>query len=155
VSQITIDRFYNAFARADGLTMALCYHPMVSFADPLFPDLRGAHAAMLWPMLMSDAVLGMSQIELTYEIMAADERKAQIKWEAKYRQRKRQVRQQALSTLTFWDDKIVRQIDEFPFWAWARQARGMSGLLLGGLPPYQRFQQARAHSELEAFMRSR
>ena len=50
-----IRRFYDAFARRDAEAMAACYHAQVSFADEVFPDLRGPDAGNMWRMLCSRA----------------------------------------------------------------------------------------------------
>ena len=46
-----INRFYEAFARQDGETMAACYAPDAHFHDPVFQDLHGDEVGAMWRML--------------------------------------------------------------------------------------------------------
>ena len=46
-----IDRFYEAFARQDGETMAACYTADAHFHDPVFQDLHGPEVGAMWRML--------------------------------------------------------------------------------------------------------
>ena len=46
-----IEKFYRAFQTRDGATMAGCYHPEVQFSDPVFTDLKGERAGVMWRML--------------------------------------------------------------------------------------------------------
>jgi hypothetical protein len=48
---------------------------------------------------------------------------------------------------------IVNHIDDFSFYQWARQALGITGLLLGWLPFLKKKVQAAALVKLDAFMR--
>jgi ketosteroid isomerase-like protein len=50
-----IQRFYAAFARHDGDTMAACYAPDARFSDPVFTDLRGEEPGAVWRMLTGRA----------------------------------------------------------------------------------------------------
>jgi hypothetical protein len=50
-----IQRFYSAFARHDGDTMAACYAPGARFSDPVFTDLRGDEPGAMWRMLTGRA----------------------------------------------------------------------------------------------------
>src|SRR5205807_9783064 len=50
-----IQRFYAAFARHDGDSMAACYAPDARFSDPVFTDLRGEEPGAMWRMLTGRA----------------------------------------------------------------------------------------------------
>ncbi len=50
-----IERFYSAFGRRDGATMAACYTPDATFSDPVFRDLRGDEPGDMWRMLTERA----------------------------------------------------------------------------------------------------
>jgi hypothetical protein len=50
--------------------------------------------------------------------------------------------------------RITRHHDRFDFHAWARQALGWRGWLLGGTPWLRRQVQARAASQLQRFLRT-
>ena len=53
--QETIERFYAAFDRRDGDTMAACYAPGARFSDPAFGELRGEEPGAMWRMLTGQA----------------------------------------------------------------------------------------------------
>ncbi|MGE3862455.1 MAG: nuclear transport factor 2 family protein [Burkholderiaceae bacterium] len=152
MSEPVIRAFYDAFARLDAAAMTAVYHPQISFSDPVFPDLRGEQAGAMWRML-SAAAARSNQFELDYQIAYCDERKALVRWRADYRYAGgRKVRNSVLSTLTIWDQAIVRHVDEFPFWRWSRQALGATGWLCGWAPPYRRAVQRAARRQLDLFM---
>lgn len=152
MSDALIRRFYDAFAALDGAAMSACYHRQVSFSDPVFPDLRGAEPGAMWRMLTAAAARS-GGLRLEYRIGFADERKAQVLWEADYVYRGgRRVHNRVRSTLAIWDDAIVRQVDEFAFWPWSRQALGVSGWLLGWTPAYRRAVQRVARAQLDRFI---
>lgn len=123
-----IERFYAAFARRDWAGMAACYHPEVHFSDEVF-DLHGADAGMMWRMLVTngrDLTLDASGIE-------ADDRTGRAHWDARYTfsASGRKVLNRIDARFEFRDGLIVRHVDRFDFWTWARQALGLPGLLLG------------------------
>jgi hypothetical protein len=55
----------------------------------------------------------------------------------------------------FRDGLIVRHTDTFNFWAWARQALGPAGLLLGWTPMLQKKVRDTARAGLAKYMRER
>jgi ketosteroid isomerase-like protein len=150
MSEALVRRYFDAFARLDGEAMAACYHPAASFSDPVFPDLRGERVGWRWRMLAR----GATDMHLDYVIRFGDERKAQVEWTAGYRiaNAGRRVRNEAVSTFTFWDDRIVRQVDEFDFWRWSRSSVGLAGLLLGWMPPVRAAAQRRAMEQLDRYV---
>jgi hypothetical protein len=144
-----LDTFYSAFARLDAQTMSGLYHESASFTDPAFPDLRGARIGYMWSMMCRRA----KEFSLTYEILFAEERKAQVKWQAKYLYAgKRPVTNNILSTLSLWDGLIIRQVDEFDFALWSRQALGLPGLLAGNTQWFRRKVQVTANDQLNQFI---
>lgn len=145
-----IERFYAAFGRRDWAGMAACYHPEVHFSDEVF-DLHGADAGLMWRMLCTngrDLVIEASGI-------AADERAGQAHWDARYTfgASGRKVLNRIDARFEFRDGLILRHVDRFPFWTWARQALGTPGLLLSW-PGFLRGKvRARAASSLADFKR--
>jgi SnoaL-like domain len=155
-----VGRFFEAFAASDWQTMARCYHDKASFSDPVYPDLREERIVYMWHQLLggietskskrgSKKSSSLNNLKLEYRVLFGDERKAQVQWTATYLYEKRSVSNQVLSTLAIWDDKIVRQVDEYNFWRWSRQALGLTGLAFGAMPWYQRSVQRSAQSRLE------
>jgi hypothetical protein len=84
----------------------------------------------------------------------ADEREGTAHWVAHYTfgQTGRAVVNDVRSSFVFDDSGLIRvQRDEFDFWAWARQALGRRGRLLGWTPVLQHTVRDRARAGLEAF----
>jgi ketosteroid isomerase-like protein len=50
-----IERFYAAFCRLDGDSMAACYAPGARFSDPVFIDLSDEQPGAMWKMLTGRA----------------------------------------------------------------------------------------------------
>ena len=148
-----VTRFYDCFARLDAQGMNACLHPEISFSDPVFPNLRGPQVASMWSMLMASAARHPEAFQLKYEFVFLEERKAQVHWQASYLYGgSRQVRNKVLATMSFWDGKIVRHVDGFNFYAWSKQALGLSALVLGWHAKYRSAVQAAAGKQLSIFM---
>ena len=124
-----IQRFYEAFARQDGATMAACYHPQARFADPAFPNLRGAEIGAMWTMLCQRA----QDFKLSFKDVSADDHSGRAHWEAHYLFSKtgRHVHNIIEAEFKFKDGLIIEHDDRFSFWRWSRQALGLPGVLLG------------------------
>lgn len=124
-----ITRFYDAFSRLDGDAMAACYHPEVCFSDPVFPDLKGARAGAMWKMLTSRA----ADLRVEASGIDADDTTGRAHWEAHYTfsASGNHVHNVIDATFVFRDGLIVEHTDVFDFHAWAKQALGFKGALLG------------------------
>lgn len=144
-----IETFYTAFQRLDAATMASCYASDVVFSDPVFPTLRGQQAADMWRMLAARA----KNFSLTFDDVRADDRCGEAHWVATYTfsQTGRTVVNDIRAHFEFQDGKIVRHIDRFGLWRWARQALGVKGWLLGWAPPVQNAIRAQAAKGLATF----
>lgn len=145
-----IARFYDAFQRRDAAGMAACYHPEVRFSDPAFPDLAGPRAAAMWAMLVARG----RDLRLEVSGITADDITGRAHWEAHYTfsATARRVHNVIDAEFAFRDGLIVRHVDRFSFWRWARQALGPAGLLLGWTPFLRRKVQAQAARGLDAWM---
>jgi ketosteroid isomerase-like protein len=128
-NETRIREFYAAFARRDAEGMARCYHADIFFSDPVFPKLRGPAAADMWRMLLSRA----TDLEVTLDEASADDDGGRARWTARYTfgRTGRKVVNPVEAMFAFRDGLIVRHYDRFPFWAWAAQALGPTGKLLG------------------------
>lgn len=148
-----IERFYRAFDEGDGDTMAACYAPDVRFSDPVFPDLRGSRAGAMWRMLT--AAPGDVRIELLEH--EADRERGSAHWKAHYTftQTGRPVVNDIQARFRFEGGLIVEHRDEFSFHAWARQALGPAGLLLGWTPLMRSAVRRKADARLRAFEKER
>ena len=145
VSVKLIERFYEAFARRDGDTMAACYAPDVHFSDPVFGSLHGDEAGDMWRMLTGRAQ------DLVITLVEHDETSAH--WTADYTFRTgRRVHNDVRARFAFADDGRIREHhDSFSFWAWSRQALGPPGLLLGWTPLLRGKVSKEARAGLEEF----
>lgn len=153
-NEATINRLYDGLARHDGDAMAACYAPDATFSDPVFPDLRGDQAADMWRMLTERA----SDLEVEVPEAKADDEAGAARWIATYTfaATGRSVTNRIRSDFRFGPDGlIVSQQDDFPFWRWARQALGPTGLLLGWSPLLRSRVRANAGAQLARFRADR
>jgi ketosteroid isomerase-like protein len=146
-----IERFYRAFQARDAAAMAACYHPDVVFSDPAFPELRGREAGAMWAMLCGRA----KDLKIEFGDVHADDARGNAHWEARYTfsPTGRRVHNVIDATFEFRDSLIVRHVDRFGFWRWARQALGPAGWLLGWTPMVRHRVQSEARRGLNAFLR--
>lgn len=146
-----VSRFYTAFQSLDAATMGACYHPQIDFSDPAFPALRGREAAAMWAMLCSRA----KDLTIEFGDVQADGERGRAHWEARYTfgPTGRRVHNVVDAEFGFRDGLIVRHVDRFGFWRWARQALGPAGIALGWAPFMQAKIQAEARRGLEAWLR--
>lgn len=147
-----IERFYAAFAARDAAGMAACYHPDVVFTDPAFGELRGPRAGAMWAMLVERG----KDLQVTWRDVHADDSSGRAHWDARYTfsQTGRRVHNRIDAEFAFRDGLIVRHTDRFDFWAWARQALGPAGLLLGWTPLIRNKVRSTARRGLEKYMAS-
>jgi len=144
-----INRFYEAFARQDGETMAACYAPDAHFHDPVFQDLNGPEVGAMWRMLCGRA----RDLRVVHSEVRADGDTGSAHWDASYTfSTGRHVDNHIDATFRFADGLIADHRDDFDLYAWARQALGPMGLALGWAPPVQGKIRAQARAGLDEFM---
>ena len=145
-----IKRFYDAFDRGDGDTMAACYAPDARFSDPAFGELRGEQIGGMWRMLTSRAT------DLDVELAESDagEDSGSARWIARYTfvRTGRPVVNDIRATFRFANGLIAEHDDEFDFHKWSRQALGTPGLLLGWTPLLRSKVRSTARADLEKFL---
>jgi len=85
--------------------------------------------------------------------IAADGNSGQAHWDARYTfsATGRKVLNRIDARFEFRDGLIVRHVDRFDVWAWARQALGLPGLLLGWSGALREKVQAKAAKSLADF----
>lgn len=149
-NRLLIERFYGAFARSDGDTMASCYAPHARFNDPVFGDLTGIEAGAMWRMLTSRA----TDLRVELAEHQADATGGSANWIAHYTftQTGRPVVNDVNAGFRFADGLVVEHIDRFDFWSWSRQALGTPGLLLGWTPLLRRKVGVQAREGLDRFI---
>ncbi|HEX6368886.1 MAG TPA: nuclear transport factor 2 family protein [Longimicrobium sp.] len=145
-----IQRFYDSFAALDAAGMKACYHPDVVFSDPAFGELHGPQVGAMWTMLTSRA----RDLEISATDIQADDQRGRAHWDARYTfgQTGRKVLNRIDSEFEFRDGLIIRHTDTFDFYAWARQALGPAGLLLGWTPVIQNRVRSAARAGLAKHM---
>jgi ketosteroid isomerase-like protein len=149
-----IRTFYSAFQRRDAAAMAACYHPEIVFSDPVFPRLEGWRAAAMWRMLCENG----KDLRIEFSVLEpseGDERAGRAHWDAWYTfsQTGRSVLNRIDARFELRDGLIVRHVDAFDLHAWAAQALGLKGRLLGWLSPVQNAIRSNADKALTAYAR--
>jgi len=146
---LLVKRFYQAFARRDGVAMAACYTANARFSDPVFPALTGAQIGAMWRMLCQRA----ADLEVTCSAIVADDARGRARWEARYTfsATGRRVHNVIDADFVFDAGLIAVHTDRFDFWRWSRMALGAAGVLLGWTPRVRRKVQAQARAGLDAF----
>jgi len=127
-----LQRFYSAFQRRDGASMAAAYHPEAQFSDAVFTDLRGAQIGQMWRMLCERG----ADLDVQFRDVQADDRTGKAHWDARYTfsATGRKVLNQIDAEFEFKDGKIFRHRDRFSFYRWSSQALGPLGVALGWTP---------------------
>jgi hypothetical protein len=127
-------RFYRAFRGLDHETMAGCYTSDARFTDPVF-DLVGPEIGTMWRALCS----GSTDLEIGFDVIDGSDQSALVDWEARYTfpPTGRPVHNRIQTRMALENGLISRQLDQFDFYRWTRQAFGMSGALLGWTPPFK------------------
>ena len=144
-----IQRFYAAFARRDGDTMAACYAPDARFWDPVFTDLSGEEPGAMWRMLTGRA----EDLEIELAEHEAGDGRGSAHWLADYTfSTGRKVHNDIRAEFRFAHGLITDHRDSFSFYAWARQALGPAGLALGWTPIVQGKVRREARAGLDEFL---
>ena len=142
-----IRRFYEAFDRHDGETMAQHYAPNVRFEDPAFGKLDGDEAGDMWRMLTERS----DDLKVELAEHEADGDRGSARWIATYTfSTGRPVVNDIRARFQFRDGKIVDHRDSFNFHKWARQALGPPGLILG-VPPLNLLVRRKALAQLKEY----
>ncbi|MEO8740783.1 MAG: nuclear transport factor 2 family protein [Casimicrobiaceae bacterium] len=144
-----IERFYAAFAGRDASGMIACYHPQVTFSDPVFPALDARGVAAMWRMLCERG----KDLAIVASDIAADEATGRAHWVAGYTfsGTGRHVTNRIDAAFEFREGRIARHVDRFSLWRWSAMALGAKGVLLGWLPPVRAAIRAQAANALAAY----
>ncbi len=152
--QATVEALYAAFARLDGAAMQRCYADGARFDDEVF-SLQGARqVGGMWRMLCeSTAKDPAARAAWKLEVSRLTDRSAH--WDAHYLFPATGRRVVNRIDAEFEFDAaglITRHRDRFDFPAWARQALGLPGWLLGWSPWLRAKVRAQAAARLERFL---
>ncbi|MFB4285368.1 MULTISPECIES: nuclear transport factor 2 family protein [unclassified Nonomuraea] len=146
-----ISAFYDALGRADFAAMERCYHPEVSFGDPIFQEVEGRDRVMsMWRLQLGVR----NGLKSEYRDVTAGDFSGTAHWTAHYTfsSTGREVVNEIDALFRFEDDLIVRHHDEFDFKRWSKMALGKPhGLLFGWTPMWRKSIRDRATRQLEEF----
>lgn len=149
VSTQLIERLYSAMDAHDGEAMAACYTSGAVFEDPAFGKLSDGDPQQMWRMLTSRA----SALRVELLERESDGRTGSARWEARYEfaETGRQVVNVVSSRFRFAEGLIADQRDSFDLRAWAAQALGTPGRVLGVTPLLGPLIRRRTSAQLAAF----
>ncbi|CAN5883215.1 nuclear transport factor 2 family protein [soil metagenome] len=144
----TITMLYQALQAGNAEAMAPLYHPEATFRDPVF-DLTGSDIGDMWRMFCAAG----ADLTVEFSNVAADDRWGTARWKASYTfpPTRRSVHNFIEAGFEFEDGQIVVHRDCFDLRAWARQATGVPGLLLGWTPWMQNRIRQSAADQLKRF----
>lgn len=144
-----VSAFYEALGRADYAAVERCYHPDVSFGDPLFPELEGRDKVMAMWRLQLGVQGGLSS---DYRDVRADDFTATAHWTARYTLSTtgRRVVNEIDALFRFEEGLIVRHHDDFDFKHWSKMALGRPhGHVFGWTPTWRKTIRDRAAQALD------
>ncbi len=157
MSRATIERFYAAFAALDAETMQRCYAADARFDDEAF-SLQGAEQiGGMWRMLCT-ATASKPESRAHWQLQVSDITECSAHWDAHYlfSATGRPVLNRIDAAFEFGATGLItRHRDRFDFWAWSRQALGLTGWLLGWTPLLRHKVRATAAQNLAKFMARR
>lgn len=126
-----ITHFYTCFQNKDIKGMQDCYAEQAVFNDPAFGPLNAAEVRGMWAMLVG----GSKDMRIEFSNIIGDAQNGSVAahWDAYYTFSKtgNKVINRVDSLFVIQDGKILKHTDSFNFHTWAKQALGLSGLLLG------------------------
>jgi len=145
-----ITRFYYSFANGNIKSMQDCYSDDVIFKDPVFGELQGERAKKMWEMLLTRN----KNIDVYVSDIYVGNDTGTAKWKAIYNFGKKQckVTNTVSATFDLKENKIVKHIDDFNFYAWAKQALGLKGLLFGWSNYFQQKVQKEVNQLLDDYI---
>lgn len=152
-NEVLLNRFYEAFQKRDGATMAGVYSQDARFSDPVFTDLQGDRIGAMWQMLCERG----KDLEVTFDGVEANDERGRVHWEARYTfsATGKRVHNVIDAEFTFSNGRVATHRDRFDLYRWCRQALGAKGLFLGWLPPVQKALRSQAAKGLDRWVEQR
>ena len=145
-----ISTFYSCFQKKDYQGMQECYADSAVFNDEAFKNLNGQEVKAMWEMLCKTG----KELKLTLGNINETPTGGSAEWTASYLFSKtgKTVVNNVHADFIIENGKIVRHTDTFDFYVWAKQAFGLSGLILGWTPYFHNKVQGAARESLKKFM---
>lgn len=130
--------------------MAACYHPDITFHDPVFGTLRGRRAKDMWRMLCK---IG-KDLTVSASNITADDQTGSAHWVADYTfSTGRKIHNEVDASFEFRDGLIVTHNDNFDFRSWCGQAFGPVGSISAHTPIPGFVLRRLVHRQLDVFQR--
>ena len=152
-NQLLLEHFYTCFQNKDYAGMQACYCDDATFSDEAFQNLDAPQVRAMWEMLIRNG----KDLQLEFRDVSADEHTGSAYWEARYTLSVtgRKVLNKISASFEFENGKIKKHIDRFDFYAWARQAFGFTGVLLGWTPYFRKKVNSTAMGNLARFVQQK
>ncbi|KIM24981.1 hypothetical protein M408DRAFT_331453 [Serendipita vermifera MAFF 305830] len=153
--QELVERYLAAYKAGDLQAMEACMDPEFTFSDPAFPHLDTKHAKGMFAMFINNRDTNKMEVEYTDIKKGTNDLTYTATYTVKYLFAGRPVTNVIRPTFTIspTTNLLLTQVDDFPFYPWARQALGLPGLLLGWSGYLQGKVQQTAGSRLEHSMK--
>ena len=145
-----IHHFYTCFKNKDFKGMQDCYADDAIFSDAVFKNLNAEEVKAMWQMLITKG----KDLRLEFTVISSTENTAKAHWDAYYTfsATGKKVINRIDATFEIENGKIVKHTDNFNFYTWAKQAFGLTGMLLGWTSFLNKKVSAQAMKNLENFM---
>lgn len=146
-----INHFYTCFQNKDVQGMQDCYADHAVFNDPVFQNLNASEVRSMWAMLISSG----KDMRIEFKDIKGDKDAASGHWDAYYTfsATGNRVINQIDATFRIENGKIVEHRDTFDFYTWAKQALGLTGVLLGWTSFLKNKIRKKARTNLENYRR--
>lgn len=145
-----IHHFYTCFKNKDVKGMQDCYADTATFNDAVFIGLNATQVRKMWEMLIKSG----KDLYLEFSNISADDHHGTAEWVAIYTfsATGNKVENRIKASFILEKGKIIVHNDDFNFYKWAKQALGLTGLLLGWTPFLRNKIQKKAASNLRRYM---
>jgi ketosteroid isomerase-like protein len=147
-----IHHFYSSFQNKDVKAMQECYADHSGFSDPVFVDLSTEQVRAMWAMLLKSG----KDLRIEFKNVCGTETGGTAEWDAYYTfsATGNKVINRVRASFIIKNHKITRHKDQFHFYTWARQALGLTGILLGWTGFLRDKVRTKARKNLEKYMAS-
>lgn len=147
-----IHHFYTCFQNKDVKGMQDCYADEAVFSDTIFKNLNSKEVKSMWKMLITKG----KDLRLEFKDISATENSAKAHWDAYYTfsATGKKVINRIDASFEIRDGKIIKHIDHFNFFTWAKQAFGVKGYLFGWTNFLRKKVSKQAMINLTNFMRA-
>lgn len=146
-----INHFYTCFQNKDVQGMQDCYADHAVFNDTVFQNLNASEVRSMWAMLIGSG----KDMRIEFKDIKGDKDGASGHWDAYYTfsATGNRVINQIDATFRIENGKIVEHRDTFDFYTWAKQALGLTGVLIGWTSFLKNKIRKKARKNLENYRR--